>query len=95
MTIFPLVKPNWREKYAFKSFLLKLVPYTQSAGLNQNEHFIVLVREQGSRVIAKEIYGPIIQVWGRIEKVSERHPVVQELKYTQSLDTLKNLPEER
>jgi hypothetical protein len=49
----------------------------------------VLVLEQGSRIIAREIYGPVIQVWGRIEKVSEGHIVVEEQKYTQSPDTLK------
>jgi|GEM_PF-4293663 len=67
----------------------ELVSYSESAGLNENEHFSVLVQEQGSRIIAKEIYGPIVRVWGRIEKVSEGHIVVQELKYTQSPDTLK------
>lgn len=67
----------------------ELVRYSQSAGLSQGDFFSVLALEQGSKIIAREIYGPVIQVWGRIEKVSEGHLVVEELKYTQSPDTLK------
>ncbi len=68
----------------------KLIPYSKSSGLKSNELASVLVQEQGSNVIAKEIYGPLIQVWGKIEKVSKGALVVQELEYTETPDTLKH-----
>jgi hypothetical protein len=68
----------------------KLIPYSKSSGLKYNESASVLVQEQGGNVIAKEIYGPLIQVSGRIEKVSKGALVVQELKYTETPDSLKH-----
>lgn len=66
----------------------QLIPYAQSAKLNQKDFACVLVQEQGNRIIAKEVYGPIIQIWGKVKKVTGNQLTVQELKYTETPDSL-------
>lgn len=69
----------------------KLIPYSQAANkLKENDSFTAVVQRQQDKLIAKEIYGPVFQVWGKIKKVSGNQLIVQELKYTETPDTLKH-----
>ncbi len=69
----------------------KPIPYSQAANkLKVNDNFSAVIQRQQEKIIAEEIYGPVFQVWGRIKEISGNQLVVQELKYTESPDTLKH-----
>jgi len=69
----------------------KPIPYSQALNkLKENDNFSAVIQRQQDKIIAEEIYGPVFQVWGRIKEISGNQLVVQELKYTESPDTLKH-----
>ncbi|MCL5126397.1 MAG: hypothetical protein ACYC38_14045 [Eubacteriales bacterium] len=69
----------------------KPIPYSQAANkLKENDNFDAVIQRQQDKIIAEEIYGPVFQVWGRIKEISGNQLAVQELKYTESPDTLKH-----
>lgn len=69
----------------------KLVPYSQANVLHQGDFFTAVVKMENGSIIANRIYGPVVQMYGRVVKISKFQVEVKSMYWKLGGNGIKNL----